>query len=95
MGTEEWDSAAIEIALLKYETLERLKRAIDYRQQRLLESAKQEWEQSFARQDPSDACVSVRINATVTEAPASTVPCAGYFAKRKPLPGGETRSRLA
>lgn len=48
MGTGQGDSAAIDLRLLKYETLERLKQAIDYRQQRLLESAKQEWEHRFA-----------------------------------------------
>jgi len=69
METEEWDSAAIQMALLKLEILQRLKRAIDYRQQRLLESARDEWDRRFAGQDPSNGCVSVRITSEVIKTP--------------------------
>jgi hypothetical protein len=94
MRTENRDSAAIEIALLRYEIFERLKRAIDYRQQRLMESAKEEREHRLA-QDPSDACVSVHIRSIATKAPESSVPRAGYLPKRGSPGGGERRPRLA
>jgi hypothetical protein len=66
MGDNGEDFSAIEIAMLEYETLERLKRAIEISYRRLFESAAREWEQRFAGQDPSDACVTVRINPTTT-----------------------------
>jgi hypothetical protein len=72
MSSTGGDFSAIEAAMLKYETLERLKRAIDDRYRRLIESAKEEWERTFAGHDPSDACVNVRVNSKITEAPGAT-----------------------
>jgi hypothetical protein len=60
------DFSAIEEVMLKYETLERLKRAIEISYRRLIESARENWERRFAGQDPADGCVSVRISSTVT-----------------------------
>jgi hypothetical protein len=39
-----------------------LRKALDGKYGRILQAARREWERSFARQDPSDACVSVRIS---------------------------------
>ena len=48
---------------------------------RLLEAAKTEWESKFAGNDPSDACVTVRIT---TDAPAPRqLACAGVLEKPK------------
>jgi hypothetical protein len=48
---------------------------------RLLDAAKTEWESKFAGNDPSDACVTVRIT---TDAPAPRqLACAGVLAKPK------------
>ncbi|MEP6685272.1 MAG: hypothetical protein ABJB22_00720 [Verrucomicrobiota bacterium] len=48
---------------------------------RLLEAAKEEWENKFAGNDPSDACVTVRIT---TAAPAPRqLACAGILEKPK------------
>jgi hypothetical protein len=48
---------------------------------RLLQAAKKEWESKFAGNDPSDACVTVRITA---EAPAPRqLACAGVLDKPK------------
>jgi hypothetical protein len=66
MGGKGEDFSAIEITMLEYETLERLKRAIEISYRRLFESAATEWEQRFAGQDPSDACVRVRISSITT-----------------------------
>ena len=86
---------AFEDALVKFATLDQLRRAIDKKYARLLESAREEWERKFADEDPSNACVSVHIDSTAREAPASKVPCAGYLPKRESPRGGKTRPRLA
>jgi hypothetical protein len=52
---------AIEAEMLKCETIEELQRAIDYSYRRLIESARREWERNFAGNDPSDACVRIRV----------------------------------
>jgi hypothetical protein len=95
MGTTGRDSAAIEAAMLKCETVEGLKRAIDNSSRRLLESAREEWERRFAAGDPSDACVSVRIKSTAAGMRATSLPCAGFLAKPVLLPAGETEARSA
>jgi hypothetical protein len=66
MGDKGEHFSAIEIAMLEYETLERLKRAIETSYQRLIESAREEWERRFAGKDPSDDSVSIRISSTTT-----------------------------
>jgi hypothetical protein len=37
-------------------------RAVERKQGRLISEARKEWERKFAGNDPSDACVTVRIN---------------------------------
>ena len=60
-----------------------LQQTLHANQSRLLGAAKKEWESRFAGNDPSDACVSVRIT---TDAPAPRqVPCAGFLPKPKAL----------
>jgi hypothetical protein len=78
MGTTGRDSAAFEAAMLEYETVEGLKRAIDYSSWRLLESARMEWDRRFATRDPSDACVSVRITGLAPAAQVQGVPGSGF-----------------
>ena len=78
MGTTGRDSAAIEAAMLEYETVEGLKRAIDNSSRRLLESARDEWERRFAGKDPRDACVSVRITGLDPAAQVQGVPGSGF-----------------
>jgi hypothetical protein len=95
MGTTGRDSAAFEAAMLKCESVEALKRAIDNSSRRLLESAREEWERRFAARDPSDACVSVCIKSTATKTPALALPCANFLAKPVLLPASETEPRSA
>ena len=38
-----------------------LRNAVDGKYGRILDAARREWERSFARRDPSNACVSVRV----------------------------------
>jgi hypothetical protein len=52
-----------------------LERAVDHNFRRLFETAKNEWEQRFAGNDPSDACVSVKI--TTGEVQTSRAPVRG------------------
>ena len=37
-------------------------RTVEKKYDRLIRTARKEWERNFARSDPSDACVTVRIN---------------------------------
>lgn len=78
MGTTGRDSAAIEAAMLEYETVEGLQRAIDNSSRRLLESARDEWERRFAGKDLRDACVSVRITGLDPAAQVQGVPGSGF-----------------
>jgi hypothetical protein len=89
MDTTGCDSAAIEAAMLKCETVEGLKRAIDNSSRRLVESAREEWQQRFAAGDLSDACVSVRIHCTAAQLPATASPCAGFLPKPVLLPAAK------
>ena len=95
MGTTGRDSAAIDAAMLEYETVEGLKRAIDNSSRRLLESAREEWARRFPGRGPSDACVSVRIKSTANKTPALALSCADFLAKPVLLPAGETEPRSA
>ena len=61
MSGRRWGDEAIEAEMLKCETIEGLQRAIDYSYRRLIESARREWELNFAGNDPSDACVRIRV----------------------------------
>ena len=89
------DGTAIQDQMIKYELVEGLQCSIDNSYRRLFESAKQEWERRFAGKDPSDACVSVRIDSITAETPAKAQPCAGYLPKPLRPCNGRTRPRLA
>jgi len=54
-----------------------LRHALDSNYARLLETAQQQWERNFAGKDPSDACVSVRVNSG--ESPRLSLPTAGIL----------------
>ncbi len=96
MNTERQGSGtAIQDQMIKYELVEGLQRAIDYSYRRLFESAKQEWERRFAGKDPSDACVSVRIDSITAETSAKAPPRAGYPPKPMRSRNRQMRLRLA
>ena len=78
MGTTGRDSAAFEAAMLEYETVEALKRAIDNSSRRLLESARDDWKRRFAGKDPRGACISVRITGLDPAAQVQGVPGSGF-----------------
>ncbi len=58
-----------------------LRRTLDANYGRLLENARKEWESRFAGNDPSDACVTVRI--TSDEVAPRQLPCTGPLEKPK------------
>jgi hypothetical protein len=58
-----------------------LRQALDMNYARLLETAKQKWERNFAGNDPSDACVSVRIRSGDSQ--ERSLPCAGVLRRRR------------
>jgi hypothetical protein len=95
MSTRGQDNGAIQDHMIKYELIEGLQRAIDNSYRRLREKARHEWESRFAGNDPSDACVSVRIDSITAETPAKALPCAGYLSKPLQPRNGQTRLRLA
>jgi hypothetical protein len=78
MGSNGGDFTAIETAMLKWETIEGLKWAIDNSYRRLLDAARHEWERRFAGKDPRDACVSVRITGLDPAAQMQGVPGSGF-----------------
>jgi hypothetical protein len=67
--------------VLKIEIAEGLQRALDKNFQRVRENARRQWEGRFAGSDPSDACVSVRIN-MAPQARLSLVPAAGFLGRK-------------
>jgi hypothetical protein len=74
--------------------IDELRQALDMKYARLLETAKQEWTRNFAGNDPSDACVSVRI--TSGDSQRSSLPSAGILRRRrKPLLNGNRPGLLA
>jgi hypothetical protein len=95
MSSHSGNFEAIESAMLKWEVIERLQRAIDKQYLRFLETARGYWEQKSAAPDASDACVRIHIASNAAKAPASGAVCSGYFAKRVALPTGKMRSSLA
>jgi hypothetical protein len=64
-----------------------LRQALEMNYARVLATAQTTWEQNFAGKDPSDACVSVRIN--------SGKPLAGILRKPAGLLHGTARALLA
>jgi hypothetical protein len=89
------DFSALEQEAIKCEMIAGLQRAIDRNYRRIVQAAKSDWERLFAGKDPSDACVSVRINSPVSEASTTAVPRAGYLSKPASLPAAKTKPRLA
>jgi hypothetical protein len=83
----------IQDEIVKIEMIEGLERALDNNFQRMRESALREWETRFAGNDPSDACVSVRINA-MPHARLSVLPCAGFLAQAVRPQAGKLRPLL-
>jgi hypothetical protein len=49
-------------SLTNLELVEEVHRAVDNKFRRLVTQARGQWEQTFAKEDPSDACVSVKID---------------------------------
>lgn len=78
---EKRDYSAIEQQAAKFEMTGGLERAIDLSYQRLVGTARAEWERRFPGKDPSDACVKVRIGAA--ELKARTVPGSGFLKRGK------------
>jgi hypothetical protein len=64
-----------------------LRQGLDVNYARILATAQTRWEQHFAGRDPSDACVTVRIN--------SGKPLAGILRKPAGLLHGTARALLA
>ena len=56
------DYAAIENEVVKDQLTDGLRNALDRGFRRLLTAAQAEWESKYSGNDPSDACVSVRIH---------------------------------
>jgi hypothetical protein len=77
MSTGRQGNGAIQDQMTKYELIEGLQRAIDNSYRRLREKARHEWESRFASNDPSDACVTVRISSARIQTPV--LPCAGFL----------------
>jgi hypothetical protein len=80
--------------VLKIEIIEGLQRALDKNFHRMRENARHEWENHFAKPDPSDACVSVRIH-TAAKARLSALPAAGFVAPKARPQSGTMQALLA
>ena len=64
-----------------------LMQSLDMTYARMVETARQRWEHNFAGNDPSDACVSVRVGSGDSQ--RLSLPCAGILrrGRRTPLNG--------
>ena len=80
--------------MIKLEIVEGLRHALDKNFRRSLESAKKDWERLFNGNDPSDACVSVRVS-KAPEKKALSQPRAGFLTPPKSQPAGKTKPSLA
>ena len=56
------DYLRLEDEIIKHQLTKGLRQTLDRNFQRIFEAAKTEWERNYAGNDPSDACVSVRIS---------------------------------
>ena len=65
--------------LTRLETTEALQHAVDNNFQRVIETARHKWEQKFAGQDPTDACVKVEVVPAETPVEAKSVPRCGFL----------------
>jgi hypothetical protein len=71
-----------------------LRQSLDMTYARMLETAREKWELNFAGQDPSDACVSVRIGSGGSQ--RLPLPCAGILRRgRRSLLNGNGHPSLA
>ena len=82
------DYATIENDIIKHQLTSGLRNTIDQKFRCLFDEAKADWERNFAGNDPSDACVSVRISAG--ESSARSGRDARFF-----LPRNSSRSHAA
>ena len=62
MKTANQTSALAETVLDSHRLISGLRHALDVNYARVLASAQERWDRNFAGNDPSDACVSVRIS---------------------------------
>jgi hypothetical protein len=85
MRAEAQNTNAIEAAVTKIEVVEGFQRALDRQYQQLRESARTSWERLFAGNDPSDACVSVRIHPAIESKQPRTLPGSGFLKTQKPV----------
>ena len=83
----------IQDEMVKIEMIEGLEQALDRNVQRVRENARRDWETRFAVNDPSDACVTVRISAA-PQARLSALPCAGFLARKVRPQTGKMRPLL-
>jgi hypothetical protein len=79
--------------ILKIEIAEGFQHALDNNFRQLRENAQREWEHRFAGNDPSAACVTVRIS-VAPQGRLSSVPCAGVVAQVVAPPSGKARPLL-
>jgi hypothetical protein len=93
MSTGRQDGTAIQDQMIKLELTEGLQRAIDNNYRRMREIARREWESRFAGDDPSDACVTVRLSPAAIKSP--TLPCAGFLSMDQRSPYKAGRRSLA
>jgi hypothetical protein len=71
-----------------------LRHALDVSYERVLEAGRERWERCFEENDPSNACVSVRVTSGDSERPS--LPCAGILRRRREsLLSGSGRPSLA
>jgi hypothetical protein len=54
--------------LVRAEVVAGLRHALDSRYRSICEAARRDWERLFGGQDPADACVTVRVTATQSNA---------------------------
>jgi hypothetical protein len=95
MSGDSQNFSPFEKEMIKLEAVEGLRHALDKNFRRLLESARKDWERLFAgKEDPSDACVSVRVS-KAPEEKALSKPRAGFLPAPKAQPAGQTKPSLA
>ena len=85
-------NAAIHKEMIKLETIEGLRHALDRNYRRLLATARADWERFFAGKDPSDACVSIRAIVGDSKSEAQSVRGSGFLKARKPSRAKQRRS---
>jgi hypothetical protein len=87
MNTADQSRSLADTVIDSHRLITGLRHALDVNYARVLATAQAQWDRSFAGNDPSDACVSVRIN--------SGKPLAGVLRKPAGLLNGTGRTLLA